>query len=128
MGEIHKVEVTDVVPVLPAGVHDAIFKSITEESNENGTYYLWVFSAQDKDGQFVDMTGTTSPKITPRTKSAKWLAGLGVADIKIGQAVDFDELIDMPVQLVITINDAGYSRIENVLPYPTAVKPVKVKS
>jgi hypothetical protein len=123
-----KVEVTDVVPVLPAGIHDAIFKSITAEHNDNGDFYLWVFSAQDGDGNFVDITGTTSPKITPRTKSAKWLAGLGVGDIKIGQSVDFDELVDMPVQLVIVINDAGYSRIENVLPYPTAVKPVKVKS
>lgn len=123
-----KVTVTDVVPVLPAGIHDAIFKSISNESNDNGEFYLWVFSAQDKDGAFVDITGTTSPKITPRTKSAKWLAGLGVKDVKIGDDVDFDELIDMPVQLVIIINEAGYSRIDNVLPYPTAVKPVKVKS
>ena len=123
-----KVEVTDVVPVLPAGVHDAIFKSITQEKNENGDFFLWVFSAQDSDGQFVDITATSSPKITPKTKSAKFLAGMGVKDIKVGDSVDFDELIDMPVQLVVTINEAGYSRIETVLPYPTAVKPVKVKS
>ena len=123
-----KVAVTDVVPVLPAGIHDAIFKSITQERNDNGEFFLWVFSAQDAEGQFVDITATTSPRITPKTKSAKFLAGMGVTDIAVGKEVDFDELIDMPVQLVVTINDAGYSRIENVLPYPTAVKPVKVKS
>jgi hypothetical protein len=116
-----KVEVTDVVPVLPAGVHDAIFKSISQEANDSGEYFLWVFSAQDKGGNFVDITATSSPRITPKTKSAKFLAGMGIKDIKTGQEIDFDQLIDMPVQLVVTINDAGYSRIENVLPYPTAV-------
>jgi hypothetical protein len=111
-----KVEVTDIVPVLPAGVHPAAFASITEETNDSGTYFLWTFNAADPEtGELVDMTGTTSPKITPRTKASKWLAGMGV-EIEVGGVVDFDALVGTPVQLVIIINEAGYSRIDNVLP------------
>jgi hypothetical protein len=39
-------------------------------------------------------------------------------NIEVGTDIDFDSLLGMPVQLVIIINDAGYSRIESVLPFP----------
>ena len=107
--------VEDVVPVLPAGVYPARFAAISEEHNDNGTFWLWTFVARKGD-EDVEVTATTSPRITPKTKAAKFLAGMGVA-VAVGMPVRFDDLFDTPVQLVITINDGGYSRIENVLPY-----------
>jgi hypothetical protein len=102
---------------LPAGVYQARFAQIREERNEQGTYWLWVFVARHGD-EDVEITATTSPRITPRTKAAKFLAGLG-QPIDVGVSVDFDALLDLPCQIVVTINDIGYSRIETVLPMAT---------
>ena len=118
------VTVQDVVPVIPAGIYPATFAKITEENNDNGTYWLWTFVAHNGDSD-VEVTATTSPRITPRTKAAKWLNGLGV-DVSVGADVNFDTVLDTLCQIVVIINDAGYSRIESVLPYPAA-KPTKAK-
>ncbi len=107
--------VEDVIPVLDAGVYPARFAKISEEHNDNGTFWLWTFVARKGD-EDVEVTSTTSPRITPRTKAAKFLGGMGVT-VAVGVHIDFEELYDTPVQLVITINEAGYSRIESVLPY-----------
>lgn len=112
--------VEDVVPVIPAGVYPAVFTGIEVQSNDNGTFWLWRFSANDGSSN-VEVTATTSPRITPRTKASKFLAGLGV-QVGVGEEVDFSALLDVPCQLVIIINDAGYSRIENVLPLVTKKK------
>jgi hypothetical protein len=108
------VTVEDVIPVIPAGIYPAYFAKITAEHNDSGDFWLWTFVARNGD-EDVEVTATSSPRITPRTKAAKWLAGLGV-NIGVGEEVDFASLIDMPCQLVIIINDAGYSRIDAVLP------------
>jgi hypothetical protein len=108
--------VEDIVPVIPAGIYPAVFQSIEEASNDNGTFWLWRFLARNGD-EDVEVTATTSPRITPRTKASKWLTGMGV-NIEVGTDIDFDSLLGMPVQLVIIINDGGYSRIESVLPFP----------
>lgn len=110
--------VEEIVPVLPAGIYPAIFQSIEEAENDSGKYWLWRFAARNGD-EDVEVTATSSPRITPRTKAAKWLAGMG-QPVEVGRDIDFDVLLGMPVQLVIIINDAGYSRIESVLPYPAA--------
>ena len=117
---VYGATVEDIVPVLPAGIYPAVFQGIEEANNETGTYWLWRFIARNGD-EDVEITATSSPRITPRTKASKWLAGMGVA-IEVGSDIDFQALTDMPVQLVIIVNEMGYSRIESVLPYPTGTK------
>lgn len=118
--------VEDVVPVLPAGIYPARFAEIAEQTNDNGTFWLWTFVARNGDND-VEVTATTSPRITPRTKAAKFLAGLGVP-VAVGQHVQFDELYDTVCQLVIIINEQGYSRIDSVLPYANPTIAPKVKA
>lgn len=113
-------DVEDVVPVLAAGIYPARFAAIAEQSNDNGTFWLWTFVARNGDND-VEITATTSPRITPRTKAAKFLAGLGVL-VTVGTHVEFDDLIDMVCQIVVSINENGYSRIESVLPYANPTK------
>jgi len=117
---VYGATVEDIVPVLAAGIYPATFEGIESASNDTGTYWLWHFIATNGDER-VEITATSSPRITPRTKASKWLGGMGVA-IEVGSDIDFGALSGMPVQLVIVINDAGYSRIESVLPYPAAPK------
>ena len=113
---VYGATVEDIVPVLPAGIFPATFEGIESATNDQGAYWLWRFIARNGD-EDVEITATSSPRITPRTKASKWLAGMGVA-IEVGTDIDFGSLTGMPVQLVVIINEAGYSRIESVLPYP----------
>jgi hypothetical protein len=120
-------QVDETTPVLDAGIYPAVFVDIEEASNDNGTYWLWRFMARDGDND-TEITATSSPRITPRTKAAKFLAGFGV-NVEVGTKVNFADYIDMPVMLVVSVNADGYSRIENVLPYKqdTAAKAGKAK-
>ena len=122
---VYGATVEEIVPVLPAGIFPATFEGIEEANNDQGTYWLWRFIARNGD-EDVEITATSSPRITPRTKAAKWLAGMGVA-IEVGQDIDFGSIAGIPVQLVVIINEAGYSRIESVLPYPVANNGKKAK-
>ena len=108
--------VEEVVPVLPPGIYPARFGSISQGHNDNGIYWLLTFVARDGDND-VEITATTSPRITPKTKMGKWLTTMLGRPIAVGEHIDFDDVIDTPVQLVVEINDAGYSRIANILPY-----------
>jgi len=112
--------VQDVVPVLPAGIYPAVFSLIEEQTNDNGTFWMWTFTAR-KDNEDVEITATTSPRITPKTKAAKFLTGLG-AKIDVGVDIDFEAYYDTPCQLVIIINESGYSRIDSVLPAGNIIK------
>jgi hypothetical protein len=111
---VYGATVEEIVPVIPAGIYPASFQGIEQASNDQGIYWLWHFAAQNGE-EFVEITATSSPRITPRTKAAKWLAGMGVG-VEVGKDIDFGALEGQRVQLVIIINDAGYSRIESVLP------------
>ena len=127
-----KAEVTDIIPAVLPGVYGARFDAIEPKTNETGTYWLWTFTLAvpenkigDPDQYTVDggaeyalipITATTSPRITPRTKAAKWIEALHGGKVEVGQEVDFDALLTSACQVVITVVDTGYSRIESVLP------------
>lgn len=108
--------VEDVVPVVEAGIYNATFERIEQRSNDAGDFWWWAFAVYDGD-EVKEVTATTSPRITPRTKAAKFLTGLG-AQIEVGVDVDFGALIGTPCQLVCSVNDGGYTRIDTVLPLP----------
>jgi hypothetical protein len=114
---VYGATVEEIVPILSAGVYPATFEGIESGHNDQGTYWLWRFKAQNADGEDKEITATSSPRITPRTKAAKWLQGMG-ATVEIGKDIDFGALVGMPVQIIVIINEAGYSRIDNVLPWP----------
>ena len=121
---VYGATVEELLPVLPAGIYPATFEGIEQAHNDQGTFWLWRFIARNGD-EDVEITATSSPRITARTKAAKWLAGMGVT-VEVGKDIDFGALMQMPVQIVVIINDAGYSRIDSVLPFPqNGIKPAK---
>lgn len=120
---VYGATVEEIVPVIPAGIYPATFEGIESAHNESGAFWLWRFKARNG-SEDVEITATSSPRITPRTKASKWLMGMGAA-IEVGKDVDFGSLVGMPVQLVIIINEAGYSRIDSVLPYPQETRKAK---
>lgn len=109
--------VEEVVPVLQPGVYPARFAKIAEQNNDNGTFWMLTFIVENGNN-VVEITATTSPRITPKTKMGKWLSVLMGRTLDVGENVNFANIIDTPCQIVVTINEAGYSRIENILPMP----------
>ena len=124
-----KAVVTDVVPAVLPGIYPARFDGIEEASNDTGDYWKWTFTLDvpaegigdpetyGENGTLIPITATSSPRITPRTKAANWLTGLGVK-IDIGEEIDFDNLAGKVCQVIIILSDTGYSRIDKVLPAP----------
>ena len=121
-----KATVAEATPVVPNGVYAAEFVDITEEQSKEGSafgsdsYWKWKFMLFVK-GEEIEPSGTSSPKLTPKTKASKWLFGLLGRQLAVGEEVDFDVLKGTRCQIVTTTSDDGmYSRIESVLPAPTA--------
>jgi hypothetical protein len=130
-----KATVTDVIPAVLPGMYPARFDGVEDASNETGSYWKWTFTLDvpgvsigdveqyGDEGALIPVTATSSPRITPRTKAAQYLEGLGVK-VEVGTEVDFDALAGRTCQVIIALSDTGYSRIAQVLP-PAPVKPVK---
>jgi hypothetical protein len=136
-----KAEVTDVIPSILPGLFAARFDDIALKVNDNGTFWQWTWTVDvpkefvgDKqqfgeDDALIPITATTSPRITPRTKAAMWIASLRGSEVEIGETIDFDEYTGKTAQVIIIIADNGYSRIEKVLPAArTAPRQSKAKS
>lgn len=124
--------VKDVVPAIKPGMFATRFDNIEEKRNENGPYWLWTFTVQvpankigdpdrfsaDEDSGFalIPLTGTTSPRITPRTKAAKWIEALRGSEVEVDEEIDFDDFLRTTCYAVIEISDTGYSRIASLMP------------
>ena len=129
-----KATVTDVVPAVLPGVFAARFDGVEEASNDSGDYWKWTFTLDvpadfigdvdtyGAEACLIPVTATSSPRITPRTKSAKWLEALTGRPMEVGADVDFDDLVGTNCQVIIALSDTGYSRIEQVLPKPSKAK------
>ena len=129
-----KATVTDVVPAVLPGVFPARFDGVEEASNDSGDFWKWTFMLEvgvdfigDPDTYgtadcLIPVTATSSPRITPRTKSAKWLEALTGKPMEVGADIDFDELVGTNCQVIIALSDTGYSRIDQVLPKPSKAK------
>lgn len=126
---VGSVVVEDVVPAVKAGLYLARFDGVELQTNDQGSFWLWSFTLDvpgnmiedtaqygDEDA-LIPLTSTSSPRITPRTKAAKWLEGMG-QPITVGEAVNFEALVGRVCQVLTIVSDNGYSRIENVLPAP----------
>lgn len=130
-----KATVSDVIPAVLPGMFPARFDGVEEASNDTGDYWKWTFTLDvpkdfvgdpetyGADDALIPVTATSSPRITPRTKSAKWLESLTGKPVEVGTELDFDELKGTVCQVIIALSDTGYSRIEQVL--PKASKPAK---
>jgi hypothetical protein len=112
-------------------MYPARFDGVEDAANETGTYWKWTFTLDvpatgvgdvaqyGEEAALIPVTATSSPRITPRTKAAQYLEGLGVK-VEVGTEVDFDTLIGKTCQVIIALSDTGYSRIAQVLPTPPA--------
>lgn len=124
--------VKDVVPAVKAGMYPARFDDISEKRNEQGPYWFWTFTVQvpankigdperftaDADSGYalIPITATTSPRITPRTKAAKWIEALRGNEVEVDEEIDFDDLTGGMCYAIIEIADTGYSRIQSLMP------------
>jgi len=135
-----KATVTNVIPAAQNGIYPCRFDGIEAATNEQGTYWLWTFTHQVPDAKIGDreqfkaddvsgnalipITATTSARITPRTKAAKWIEALRGSPVEVDEEIDFDALIGLYALSVIEVVDTGYSRIHSLLPANTQDHPL----
>lgn len=128
---IQPTHVTAVVPAIKPGIFPCRFDDINEQSNEQGKFWMWSFTFQvpaakigdtaqfpaNEDGfALIPITATTSPRITPKTKAAKWIQALTGHAVEVDEEVDFGTMFGLYAMGVIEIVDTGYSRISALLP------------
>ena len=125
-------KVSDVIPAVKAGMYAARFDSIEERTNEQGKFWFWTFTLQvpeDKIGdpeQFtadadtgnalIPITATTSARITPRTKAAKWIEALRGKEVEVDEEIDFDDMLASTCYAIVEVADTNYSRIQSLMP------------
>jgi hypothetical protein len=138
---IQPTSVTNVVPAIKPGIFPCRFDDINEQSNEQGKFWMWQFTFQvpankigdpdqftpNEDGYaLIPITATTSPRITPRTKAAKWIEALRGEPVEVDEEIDFGTMQGLYAMGVIEVVDTGYSRINSLLPadQPAPTEPV----
>lgn len=131
-----KATVTDITPAVLPGIMPCRFDNIEEKTNEQGKYWLWSFTfhvpkdkigtleevgtVQDDGSALIPVTATTSPRITPRTKAAKWIEALRGTPVEVDEEIDFGTMFGLHALGVIEVADTGYSRINSLLPANSA--------
>lgn len=128
---VQPTSVTNVVPAIKPGIFPCRFDDINEQSNEQGKFWMWNFTFQvpenkigdpdqftaNEDGfALIPITATTSPRITPRTKAAKWIEALRGSAVEVDEEIDFGTMFGLYAMGVIEVVDTGYSRINSLLP------------
>jgi len=106
--------------LLKPGVYDATIAEVTVKERDGRTFLLWVFEVKYAGSKTTRVRRPTSlafgPKSTARSIAE---AALG-RKIRDGEAVNTDDLIGLPVQVVITRGTRSdgeeTNRVESVLP------------
>ena len=113
----------EVYETIEPGQYPARFEAIEEKVSEKdgGTYWLWTFTAA-VGGEKITVTGTSSAKLSNRTKSYKWVSAL--LGRKPEGTVNFAELVGKPCFLVLGLNeDESFNVVDSVLPRKVETEP-----
>lgn len=108
---------------VPAGRYPAAFQTINERDLQFGPSWEWEFQVATTEG-VTTVTGLTSTNFTPNSKAYKWFQGMTGRTPKVHEVIDFDQLKNTRCDVIVTVNDKGYNKIESVEPATTAVPPV----
>lgn len=108
---------------VPPGRYPAAFQTINEVSYQFGPSWEWEFQVATTEG-VTTVTGLTSANFTPNSKAFKWFQGMTGRTPKVHEVIDFDQLKNTRCDVIVTLTDKGYNKIESVEPAATPVAPV----
>jgi len=129
MGFKVRVEESGGLPLIEEGVYTAWFKGVEQRTinvkGEDRDILSWKFLV-DADGEKVELEGISSAKTTTKSKAYKWISAILGRKPKVGEEIDFDDLIGLPCSVMVENKkmkngDGEYSRVAEVMPAPKGV-------
>jgi hypothetical protein len=107
--------------ILPQpGVYDAILVEVTVKERDGRPFLLWVFEVKHTGSKTVRVRRPTSMSFGPKSTARAIVEAVLRRKIRDGEQIDTDDLLGLPVQVVITRgtrpDGEATNRIESVLP------------
>lgn len=119
--------------VVEAGVYPGKLKEISEGSGEYGDFLRFEWTLLDDDGAATETTisGLCNPLLNSRSKLGAWAQAHLGEELRVGQELDLDELIDKKVMLTVSVEprkDGQGDRNKVTAVSPMRRKPVGPRS
>jgi hypothetical protein len=108
--------VVETFEVVQPGSYRAQIGEITEIETSYGNSYRWDFWPIIEDGSQQKVTDLSTTSFTTRSKAYKWTAAALNRQPAAGENIDFGTLAGKWVQIVVSINENGYNKVEMVSP------------
>ena len=106
--------------LLQPGVYDAIVTEVAVKERDGRPYLLWVFEVKCAGNKTTRIRRPTSMSFGPKSTARAIVEAVLRRKIREGEQIDTDDLLGLPVQVVITRgtrpDGEETNRIEAVLP------------
>jgi hypothetical protein len=106
--------------LLKPGTYPAIIVEVSEKERDGRKYLLWVFEVQYSGGRTTRVRRATSMSFGPKSMARAIVEAALRRRLKDGESIDTDNLLGLPVQVVITRGSrpdgSGTNTVEAVLP------------
>ncbi|NPA98182.1 MAG: hypothetical protein GXO43_02275 [Crenarchaeota archaeon] len=125
-----KVEESGGLPLIEEGVYPAWLKGVEEREievkGEKRKIFSWRFIV-DVDGKKVELEGISSAKVTTKSKAYRWASAIMGRKPKVGEIIDFDELVGLPCTVIVENKpvkngDGEFSRVQDVTVAPKGMR------
>jgi hypothetical protein len=106
--------------LLKPGVYDAVITEVAVKERDDRKFLVWAFEVQYAGNKTTRVRRPTSMSFGPKSTARAFAEAALGRKIKDGEQVDTDDLVGLPVQVVITRGTRSdgeeTNRVESVLP------------
>ncbi len=109
--------------LLKPGVYDAVVTEIAVKERDDRKFLVWTFELQYAPGKTTRVRRPTSLSFGPKSTARAFAEAALGRKVRDGEQVDTDDLVGLPVQVVVTrgtrADGEETNRVESVLPAKT---------
>jgi hypothetical protein len=102
----------------PATLLGISVEESTAKSPNQKQWLRWLIVADDGSSEGVELYATSSYKCTARSKTRSWIEAVIGRQLKNGETVRLEDLKALDCFVLITHDEGGFARVENILPLP----------
>jgi hypothetical protein len=102
----------------PATLLGIMVVAATLKSPNEKDWLKWAFVVDDGSAEGVELSAASSYKLTSKSKTRAWVEAVIGKQLKNGETIVLEDLKALDCFVLITHDENGFARIENVLPLP----------